>query len=243
MTVVLDPADATDRSDPAVRAAGCVRAARTRERVRRLAAASALVVLALAAPGASASLGPGAAVGGVVGSMLCCCVAYAVAPRRWTVGEERHHELACIWRQVRSGPEAPAEWDRYAAWVTADGERLRLQLVRAADVGRRTAGAPSPYRVEDVRTVAAEDVAAAAEAMEELRAEAAAREECSRQRHERERLEAERRRLAEQLASVDAAQQAELRAREEALRRELAEQERAEREAQAQAVARALRRP
>ena len=94
-----------------------------------------------------------------------------------------------------------------------------------------------------MRLVDAEDVSAAAEAMEELRALAAERELKARERFEQAQADAERRTREAMLAQVDKAAATEIESREEQMRRELAREEAAEKQAQAEAVARALRKP
>jgi hypothetical protein len=94
-----------------------------------------------------------------------------------------------------------------------------------------------------VRQVDPDDVAAAAEAMETLRAQASERERRARERHIDEQLEAERRPQEARLAEIDRELEQVVKAGEYEARRERAEQEAADRRAQADAVARALRRP
>jgi hypothetical protein len=94
-----------------------------------------------------------------------------------------------------------------------------------------------------VRRVDPEDVAGAVEAMEALRAQASELEQEARDRHTQAQLESEQRQHAARLAELDRELEQALRAEEEQHRRELAERDAADRRAQADAVARALRRP
>lgn len=232
----------TERSDPAAR----VERLRTGERRRRITAGLVLGALAVAAPFAAAPLtgSPGATVGGVVAAIVLCLLAVAIWPIEWSDNERAHHELSLIWRQARVDPDDEhVAWERYAAWAEPSGEDVELQLICCAPAADQIADAPSPFSRLVVRRMGAEDMERAAEAMEELRDEAAARERRARERRERASMEAANRAHDERLTEIDSEAAAELAAREQQLRRELAEQEAAERRAQAEAVARALRRP
>jgi hypothetical protein len=207
-----------------------------RDRRRRIARALVLVALAVAAPFVAAA-DPGATIGAVVASLLLCALAVAVWPYRWSAAEERHRELEAIWRELRTDADTSVPWERLAAWAQAAGDEVELVIITCAP------GEPRAYGRHVVRRVGGDDVAAAAEAMEELRADAAQRELDAQRRHEQGELEAQWRAEERALHDVDKAAAIELRAREEQLKRELAEQDAAERRAQAEAVARALRRP
>ena len=202
--------------------------------------------VALVLPFASAPLAgsPGATVGGIVAAIVLCLLAVAVWPIEWSATERAHHELVWIWRLARTDPDdEQVPWERYAAWAEPSGEEVELQLICCAPVEERVAGAPSTFSRLVVRRLNAEDMEGAAEAMEELRDEAAACECRARARHEQADVEAANHAHEEQLREIDSEAAAELAARERQLRREFAEQEAAERRALAEAVARALRRP
>jgi hypothetical protein len=106
----------------------------------------------------------------------------------------------------------------------------------------RVTARPSGFEEHIVRRLDPQDVAAAAEAMEELRAEAEARESAARDAWHASAAQADRRRHEQALRAVDAAGRQELARQEARMRAELAEEERVEQQAQAQAVAEALRR-
>lgn len=231
-----------ERSDPA---AGVERL-RAIERRRRIGASFVLGCLAVVMPFAAAPLAgsPGATVGGIVGAIVLGLLAGATWPLAWSDTERAHHELALIWLQARADPDdEQVGWERYAAWAEPAGEDVELQLICCAPVAGRGADAPSPFSRLVVRRLNAEDMEDAAEAMEQLRDEAAARELRARERHELAGVEAADRACDERLSEIDSQAAAELAARDQQLRRELAEQEAAERRAQAEALARALRRP
>jgi hypothetical protein len=234
-----------DRGDPAVRAAARLAAVRARHVGRRIAAAVGAAGAAIALPVAAAPVtgDPGATVGGVVGGLLLLAVAIVVWPWEWSREEREYHELDAIWREIRTDADREVAWDRFAAWAEATPDAVELRLLRRVSTGMRLGGAPNPYRRERPKRLDPEDIAAAAEAMEKLRARAASRETLAQQTHERKLADDEQRRLEEQLAAIDESTEAEIRAAEELARQELAAQEAAEREAQAAALARALRRP
>lgn len=231
-------------SDPGERAAARLEREEARERAVRLTSALAVVALAVAVPlFAEPLLGePGATVGAVVGALLLLGLAVAVWPYDWSSEERRHRRLAAIWHELRSDADLPAQWDRYAVWAEPTQGAVELALIRCRPATDRGSSA-SPYSREVVRLVDAEDVSAAAEAMEELRALAAERELKARERFEQAQADAERRTREAMLAQVDKAAATEIESREEQMRRELAREEAAEKQAQAEAVARALRKP
>lgn len=232
----------TERCDPA---AGVERL-RASERRRRITAGLVLGALAVAVAFAAGPLtgSPGATVGGIVAALILCLLAVATWPTEWSESERAHHELALIWREARADPDdEQVAWERYAVWAEPSGEDVELQLICCAPLAHPTTDAPSPFSRLVVRRLNAEDVERAAEAMEELREEAAARELRARERHELAGVEAANRACDERLSEIDSEAAAELAARDLQLHRELAEQEAAERRAQAEAVARALRRP
>jgi hypothetical protein len=231
-----------DRSDPAARAAARVAVSKVRESATRVAAAVALLLLAMTVLGAAAA--PGAVIGGAVAALLCVGLAVAVWPQTWSPEERRHRELEAIWRELRADADASVAWERYAVWAEAHGHAVELSVICCAPATTRcVGGAPSPYSLEKARRLEASDIEAAANAMEQLRERVAEREERTRSHYEQARLRAERVAYERALQAVDAGAERELRARERALTEELARQEAAERRAQAEALARALRRP
>ena len=124
--------------------------------------------------------------GGIVGAVILCLLAVAVWPTEWSDTERGHHELALIWRAARADPDdEQVAWDRYAAWAEPPGEDVELQLICCAPVADQNADAPTPLSRLVVRRLNAEGMERAAEAMEELREEAAARELRAREGHER----------------------------------------------------------
>lgn len=182
--------------------------------------------------------------GAIVAVIVLCLLAVATWPARWSDAERTNHELALIWRQVRAdADDEQVGWERYAAWAEPSGEDVELQLIRCAPLAKSPAGAPSPFSRLLVERFDAEDMERAAEAMEELRDQAAARELRARGRHELAAVEAANQAWDERLTEIDSEAAAELVAREQQLRRELSEQEAAERRAQAEALARSLRQP
>lgn len=234
-----------DRSDPAVRATARLQRAQASDRGWRLACAAALSATALAT---LALAGPltgqdGAWVGAIVTAVALFALVAAVWPYEWAAHERRHRELDGIWREVRSDADEEVGWNRYAAWAVSEGGQVQLWLItrRAADAGGKPSG--SPYRSQVVRTIDGEDMVAAATAMEELRADAAEREAAARRQHDEGRLRAQRASYDRALADVDRSAEEYQRQRESQLQAELARQEAAERQAQADAVARALRKP
>lgn len=232
----------TDPGDPA---AGVERL-RRRERRRRIRAGLFLATLAVIAPFCAQPLtaSPGATVGAVVAAIILCMLAVAVWPYEWSKFERAHHELAWIWRAARGGADdEPVAWERYAVWAEPRGEHVELQVISCAPAADSSATSPSPFSRSIVRRIDADDMEAAAEAMEQLRDEATERERRSRERHDRADVAAANRAHDEKLDEIDREAAVELAAREQQLRREFAEQDAAERRAQAQALARALRRP
>jgi hypothetical protein len=234
-----------DRGDPAVRAALRLEGTKARDRGTRIGAAVTLGALAVVGPLVAKPLtgDPGATVGAVLVSLLVVALAVAVWPQSWSAEERRHHELEAIWREARSDADASVAWRRFAVWAREDRGAVELILVRCAPSTARAAGAPSPYDLEVASRFAPEEVAAAAEAMEKLRADAADRELHARQEFEQTQVEAEQAAHVRTLREIDESAEAELRAREVQMRREIAEQEAADAQSQAEAVARALRRP
>ena len=103
-------------------------------------------------------------------------------------------------------------WERYAAWAEPDEGSVELSRIACAPAAERIAGAPSPYSLQVLRRLDADDVAAAAEAMEELRAEASELELRAQQRHEDEGEQAERLAQEQVLREIDEAAAAELKA-------------------------------
>lgn len=185
----------------------------------------------------------GARVGAVVGACCLLGLGAAVWPWTWSRAESEHRRHYAIWREVRRDADQEVPWERYAAWAEASSESVQLQLIRCASGRPRAGGARSPFSRRRVRRVDPEDVAGAVEAMEALRAQASELEQEARDRHTQAQLESEQRQHAARLAELDRELEQALRAEEEQHRRELAERDAADRRAQADAVARALRRP
>ena len=234
-----------DRSDPGVRAVERFDRGKARDRGVRSVVGLALATTAIAAPFVAAPVtgSSGATIGAVVGALLLAALAAAVWPYEWSSAEEQHRRLEAIWREVRTDADAQVPWNRYAAWVEPGGGQVELVLIRCAPAARRVASAPTPYSRKVVRRLSADDVATAAEAMEQLRAEASELEFKAQQDHSADLAEAERRAHEETLRGVDEEAEAYQREADERAQRELAEQDAAERASQAAALARALRRP
>jgi hypothetical protein len=232
--------DSIDRADPGARAVARLETLKASERRRRLSGALALVLGGIALPfiAEPATGDPGATVGALVAGLLTLGLAATVWPNRWSPAELEHHRLDSIWHELRSDGHRELPWERYAAWAdTADGSVV-LGLVTRVPVERRVEGAPTPYRWHERSRLNADDMAAAAEAMERLRAEAAELELAAERRIKDAQSDAERRAHEQRLADIDRHAEAEARARDEALHRETAEQEAADRRAQAEGVAR-----
>jgi hypothetical protein len=234
-----------DQSDPATRAA-----ARLNRRLRahhrgRIGGSVSLTLLGVALVVWAEPLtgDAGATVGAVVAALCLLGLAAAVWPWRWSPAEYEHNQLNSIWRELRADADENVPWERYAAWAEAGPDSVQLQLLRYAPARPRAGGAPSPFSRSLVRHVDPDDVAGAAEAMEALRAEASKLERQAQDRITQDQLESERRRHEERLAEIEQATARAVQAGEEQARRELAEQEAADRRVQADAVARALRRP
>lgn len=234
-----------DRSDPGVRAAAAFEHTHASERRRRIVGTLSLGAVALVAPFAAEPLtgDHGATVGAVVGSLVLLALAVAASPHEWSPEEERHHRLEAIWREVRTDADVRTPWERYAAWVEPADGAVELVVIRRAPVAERAGGSLSPFSPRVHLRLGPDDVASAAEAMEKLRGEAAGLEEKARQLYEESQVEAERSTHEETLRSVDEAAESYQREQDERLRREGAEQDAAERQAQAEALVRALRRP
>ena len=229
-----------DRADLSVSA----QVAEERERSRRTAAGVALGAVAMIAPFIAAPVtgSGGAVVGAVVLSLLLSALAVAVWPYEWSAAERRHRELDAIWRELRSDADALVPWERYAAWAEPAGTEVKLSLITCGAQAGEAPPAPSPYSLQVVRRLAAEDMEAATEAMEELRAEASQRELEARRGHEQGQADAERAAHEMTLQEIEERAAADVAAGEEQLRREQAAQEEAEQKAQAEVLARALRR-
>jgi len=233
-----------DRADPAVRAAARARSSEARERSLRVVAGVTLGAAAALAPVAARALtgDPGAIVGAVVAALLLAGLAAVVWPYEWSAEERTHRQLEAIWRELRADADELVPWERYAAWAEPAGRDVELSLIGCAPGAGGAPAAPSPYRCEAVRRLPADDMEAAAQAMEDLRAEAARLELEGRRRHERRQRDAEQAMHERTLREIDEGAAAQVAANEERLRRELAAQEDADRRAQAEALARALRR-
>jgi hypothetical protein len=185
----------------------------------------------------------GARVGAVVGALCLIGIAAAVWPWTWSPAEHEHHRLDSIWRKLRPDADEDVLWERYIAWAEAGPESVQLQLIRSEPWQPRAGGAPSPFSWTRVREVDPDDVAGAAEAMQNLRAKASELEGQARERHMNDQLESERRRHDARLAAIDREVEETVKAGEERARREIAQQQASDRRAQADAVARSLRRP
>ena len=236
---------ARDQSDPGARAAAGLDAQLRAHRGGRIGGSFALVLLGVVLVVTAEPLTgvAGARVGAVVGALCLIGVAVAVWPWTWSRAEHEHHQLDSIWRELRTDAELEVPWERFAAWAEAGPKSVHLQLIRRAPGRPRVGGAPSPFSRTRVRQLDPDDVAGAAEAMEAVRAQASEREQAARERHTQHQLESEWRRHEARLAAVDRELEQAVEAGEEQARREVAEQEAADRRAQADAVARALRRP
>jgi hypothetical protein len=233
-----------DRSDPAARAAARLARTRSREQQRRILAALALTVIGVvgvltAEPVTGQA---GATVGAVVGALLLLALAVAVWPAPWTKGESTHRELDSIWHELRSDAAQRVAWERYAAWAEAEADTVQLSMLRCAPAHPQLAGAPSPYSRARRQRIDAEDITEATAAMETLRTKAADLELEAERRHHQRQIDAERQQHRSRLDAIERDADAAIQAGEQQARRELAEQEAAERRAQADAVARALRR-
>ena len=185
---------------------------------------------------------PGATVGAAVAALLALTVAVAIWPAEWAPEEFEHRRLDSIWRELRSDADRFVPWERYTAWAESANGSVVIGLLQLIPVDTLVADAPSPYRWSERRRLAADDIAAAAEAMEALRTEASERELAAEQSWRQAQTEAERRAHEQRLADIDREAQADAQARDAALRREMDAQEAADRRAQAEGVASALRR-
>lgn len=237
--------DPSDRADPAVRAATRFDHAAAHERATRITTGCLLAAAAVAAPFAAEPItgDPGAAVGAVVGAALLLALACAVWPYEWSAAERKHRELESIWRELRTDADAQVPWKRYGVWAESSDGSVDIVLITCAAAATRVRGAPSPYKRETARRLAADDLAEAAEAMEELRANASRREFQSQQYHFRSVDRAEREAHQQALDEIDTAAATYQKELEKRAEREQAEQDAAEQRAQAEALARALRRP
>ena len=223
-----------DRSDPATRAATRLARVRAGERRQRMLGALALVAIGVLGVLAAEPITgeSGSTVGAIVGALLLAALAVAVWPSPWSEAESTHRALESIWHELRSDAARGVAWERYAAWAEARADTVQLMLIRCAPAGAQLAGAPSPYSRELRQRIDAEDITHAVAAMDALRAEAAELELRAEQHEHQSRLDA-----------IDRAADAAIASRRSTTRsRELAQQEAAERRAQADAVARALRR-
>ena len=177
--------------------------------------------------------GDGAWVGAVVLVVTLIALACAAGPDEWVENERRQRELDAIWHTLRGDDKAP--WALYVVWAVASPRDVQLRLITRRPGGR--------YMDEPAGRVSIDDTAAAAEAMERLRERASERELRARLEHDEAIAATQRRAQDEALAEVDQAAAEYEQARERDLRHELAIEEAAERRAQAEALARALRKP
>ena len=229
-----------DRTDPGARAAVRGEASERRHRTRRVAGSLVLGGVAAAVPIVAAPIAgePGATVGAVFLAILLVGCAFALWPWTWSMEERRHRELEAIWHEARPDADDDVPWDRYAAWARAQAGQVELMLLRHA----YTSDEPSPWSIERARRIDPDDVADAAVKMEELREEAAGLEARARAECLQSRSAAERRAYDDALRRAEAAGEEYQREAEAKMRRELAAEQAAERRAQAEAVARSLRR-
>jgi len=183
----------TTEATPPCRALARREGLRARDQKTRVAAAAALGALAVAMPLAAAPLTgtPGASVGAVVGALLALSVAVAIWPTEWSPEELEHRRLDSIWCELRSDADRFVPWEGYAAWAESIEGTVVLGLLHRLPISDRVAYAPSPYRWEVTRRLDADEVAAAAEAMEALRTEAPERELAAEQRWRETQAEAE----------------------------------------------------
>lgn len=233
-----------DRADPGTRAAARLQRVRAGDKKRRIASAVGLGVMAAATPVVAASTtgDSGATVGAIIAALTFVAFAVTIWPYDWSDEERRHHELESIWLEARTDAAEATPWERYVAWASPRDASVQLMLITCAPARERSGGAPSPYGSEVVRVLDAYQMAEAAQAMDALRADASSRELEARQRHHSEQHEAEDQAHARVLRDIDQAAAADVKARGDELRREMAEQEAAERQTQAESVAKALRR-
>ena len=233
-----------DRSDPGVRADLRLAATERTQRASRITAAIAVFALAAVIPFMAQPLtgDPGAIYGATIASLVLVGCGVAAWPWRWSDAEREQHALAAIWNEARVGADAATPWTRYAAWAEVEGDRVDLVLLTRAGSAENKGVACALSKVV-TRSLDADAIADAAAAMEALREQAARREDDARQRYLDEAAAAERKPLDDALRAVEESAAADQRQAEKQMLRELAEQEAAEREAQAAAIARALRRP
>ena len=233
-----------DRSDPAVRARRRLERFERDQRAARTLLAAVLVTLAVVGPLVAEPLAgdPGATWGAIVAAVFLVGCAVAIWPWAWSQAERDHHRLSAIWAQARPDAIDPTPWTGHAAWAQADAERVELlHITRAgsADDGLL----PGSFSAVLSTTLDADAIAAAATAMERLRERAAREEQKARDCHHAQVAAAARKPLDDALRELDETAETEQRRAEEQMRAELAHQDAAERRAQAEAIARALRRP
>jgi hypothetical protein len=233
------PTPTIDREDPADRAQLAVERFERRQRTARTAIALGLFALAGVGPVVAA---PDATIGAIVASLFLVGCGVAVWPWTWSDAEREHHTAAAIWAQARPTAIGEEPWTRYAAWANADNGDVDLVLISragAADPHR----APSPYAMTVKRRLDPDAVGDAAVAMEALRDEAGELEARAHEAHIEAVAAAARKPYDDALRAVEEAADAHQRHAEAVMRHELAKEQAAERRAQADAVARALRRP
>jgi hypothetical protein len=231
-----------DRSDPADRARLRLARAERVQRTTRVAAALALYAIAAVGPFVARPVvgDSGAVFGAAIASLLLVGCGVALWPWTWSKREREQHTLAAVWAEARSDAGEPTPWARYAAWAEAKDDRVELVLLKRAGSAQHVAGV---FARAVTRTVDAEAITDAAIAMEALREEAVRKEDGARKQYLDELAAAERKPLDDALRAVDEAAAAEQRRAEEQMLAELAAQEAADRQAQAAAIARSLRRP
>ena len=237
--------DAPDRSDPATRAAARLARTRSSEQALRTGAALTMATLGVAGVFAAEPITgqAGATVGAVVGALLLLALAAAVWPWQWSehgVDPPRAREHLARAQKRRRPARRVGPLRRLGR--RQGGDACELSLLRCAPARPQLAGAPSPYSLGRHQRIDAEDITEATTAMEALRAKAADLELQAERRYHQRQIDAEQREHQSRLDAIERDAQAAIEAGEQQARRELAEQEAAERRAQADAVARALRR-
>jgi len=202
----------------------------------------ALVVLggALSVVPLNIALTESSVVGGVSALILCWTLAWATWPVAPSPEELAHRELESIWQQMRPVYDADARHSLWAAWASASADAVELSLLeRRPSAGPVVQGAPSPYVRHAMTSVDPDDVEEAAAAMERLRDEAVECEERGRLAFLAQERAVEQQAHRDALDEIDRRTRAYAKAQDATLEAETA----AQRAAQAEAVARAIRKP
>ena len=236
------PVPTLDPDDPDGRAQLALREFAHRDRRNRVAAALALFALAGAGPLVSwGVLGDTTAtVGTILAAVLCFGCGVALWPWPWSEAEREHHHAVAVWSHVRPATARATPWTRYAAWAIACEDRVELVLISRRGTAEEATSA-SPFTFTVRRRLDAHSIDDAAVAMEALRAEAAELEANAHDRH-LAALAASGRRPDDARHAVQETAEDHQRRLEAQLNHEVAQEDAAERRAQADAVARALRR-